>query len=603
MRTFVIDCIRRRGSQRLCTRLLCLAFAFLLLLPASANALVVGDLDISVVPQPAVDGKPISKVGGYIEHRIRIQNRSAQKDYTVRLNQSGLSRHLHETHLDQNSRTVQVAKGATVVVSLFQPVMSQWPDSLDVIIDGTNSGANITFSVPFGPNYSSSNQATAVLCGRGISQEYRDEVRAQFPEKVGFCRSELPVSEWSPNWLGYTAYDVVLLTEQEAKSLPEDVQTGLQRYVETGGILQIVGSANEKDLVRAIPAGMLAASTKQQNGIVYLGFGEIRLQQLLPDYERMFALWSEAPKRVSFPEESVRYYTESQTPIRGLSVLMIAFAIGIGPLNIWLLSRKGKKMWLWWNVPLISFLTCLTVFSYSILAEGIRGDGKTTVLTLLDENIHRATTIGYASFYSPISTADGLHFSYDTDVFLLEEEEDHIYRRGGWGGRRSGRATRVDWTKDQHLTSGWILPRAPADFALRKNETRRERMVFRKGEDGTITAVNGLGVDVEQLKYMDFDGQYYVGKDIAAGQEARLEKQELGEEEKEHVSLRKFYLQDWAQSFQRIRSTSKECLMPGTYLAFTWRSPFLEVSYPAAKEMTSSGIIFGICAKGDGNGR
>ena len=72
-------------------------------------------------------------------------------------------------------------------------------------------------------------------------------------------------------------------------------------------------------------------------------------------------------------------------PVKGLFVLVLLFTIGIGPVNIWVLSRYRKRIWLWWNVPAVSLLTCLAVFCYALLAEGWTPRGKIASLTVLDE--------------------------------------------------------------------------------------------------------------------------------------------------------------------------------------------------------------------------
>ena len=148
-------------------------------------------------------------------------------------------------------------------------------------------------------------------------------------------------------------------------------------------------------------------------------------------------------------------------------------------------------MWLWWNVPAVSLATCLAVFAYSLFSEGISGRGRTALITLLDENTHRATTLGYASYYCPLTPSDGLHFSYDTEVVQLHSSEAGGPRFSG------GRPKTMDWTNDQHLDSGWVVARVPACFAVRKSETRRERLAVHKAADGTVKVVNGLGVEIE----------------------------------------------------------------------------------------------------------
>ena len=63
-----------------------------------------------------------------------------------------------------------------------------------------------------------------------------------------------------------------------------------------------------------------------------------------------------------------------------------------------------------------------------------------------------------------------------------------------------------------------------ACLAMRMNETRRERVPIRRDADGTFTAVNGLGVDIETLHYCDEEGRVHIAHNLPAGQEAKLEK-------------------------------------------------------------------------------
>ena len=272
--------------------------------------------------------------------------------------------------------------------------------------------------------------------------------------------------------------------------------------------------------------------------------------------------------------------------------------MGIGPVNVWLLTRWQKRMWLWWNVPAVSLATCLAVFAYSLFSEGISGHGRTALITLLDENTHRATTLGFASYYCPLTPSDGLHFSYDTEVAQLHSSEPTGMRI------TQGRAKTIDWTKDQHLDSGWILSRVPACFAIRKSETRRERLSFRKSADGKVTVVNGLGVAIESLFYRDENGVVAVATDVLGGQERILAvgKSKVAKPPAELKSLRVLFDQPWNASLREIKSFPEEFVAPGCYVAVVKKSPFLEDPLVTASQDGSTGVIYGIGAR-SGNGR
>src|SRR5262249_22639553 len=105
-----------------------------------------------------------------------------------------------------------------------------------------------------------------------------------------------------------------------------------------------------------------------------------------------------------------------ETPVRGLFVVMLVFAVTIGPVNLYLLARARRRIWMLWTVPLLALATCRAVFGYMVSVEGWHGHARTESLTVLDEASGRASTIGWTGFYTPLAPLDGLHFSRDTEL-------------------------------------------------------------------------------------------------------------------------------------------------------------------------------------------
>ena len=176
---------------------------------------------------------------------------------------------------------------------------------------------------------------------------------------------------------------------------------------------------------------------------------------------------------------------EATVPVRGLFVLVLLFGVGIGPANLWLLSRYKRRIWLWWNVPAISLLTCLAVFGYSLASEGLTGHGKTASMTLLDERCHRATTIGYLSYYCPLTPSVGPRFGVDTDVALLDNQPS----RGGdttAGDRRRSAVCGLD----QRSAPDFRLGQRPSAGLFPVPQERRPPRAADRREEGGRVAEN-----------------------------------------------------------------------------------------------------------------
>jgi hypothetical protein len=272
--------------------------------------------------------------------------------------------------------------------------------------------------------------------------------------------------------------------------------------------------------------------------------------------------------------------------VRGLFALMLAFVFLIGPINFFWLARPGKKIRMLWTVPVISLFTCLAVSGFALFGEGVKATTRTEVFTILDEAAHRATTIGWMAFYSPVTPGDGLHFNYDTELIPLGLFE--------WN---SGNNRSMDFSKDQQLESGWIAARIPTFFKFRKSELRRERLTVTPTPGNHFSVVNGLGAKIEKLWYADHTGRVHSTEGIEAGAQANLKNAMVnatGGPEAFREILREH---DWLERMNFVSQNAERFLMPGTYLALLDRAPFVEPGLSNVKEHKARTLVFGIGAR------
>jgi hypothetical protein len=290
-------------------------------------------------------------------------------------------------------------------------------------------------------------------------------------------------------------------------------------------------------------------------------------------------------------------------PVRGLFVLMILFALAIGPINLGLLGRWKRRMWLLWTVPLISLVTCVAVFGYMVFAEGWSGRVRTEGFTILDETERRASTIARTAFYSPLTPGDGLRFGTDTEVISL----------GGFGvdtssWRRARQPTSsttcsIDWSGDQHLARGWVTARVPAHFTLRKSENRRERVTLNRAADGAVSAVNGLGADIQNLWYADDRGRIHTGGPVPAGQQAvlQLTDQRCSAAQSLETCRKILSAQEWISAIKTHTKQPEKLLTPNSYLAVVSGVPFLGndrgLRHARPRELRS--VVLGFVREGD----
>ena len=524
--------------------------------------------DITITPELHPSGTTFH---GYAEYRVGISNRSPDKAYQVTLILPKAS----YAYIREMTRSVVVGPSATVHVSLLQPPMLMQGNALGVVIDdkiqkgevplligrhgrsvyinhistgGTRkvrvSSSPLSLQILISRNVDATDlhtHADRLLNPLSSSSPAPSSPSGGFPPSSGRSSSApyqtidlgFPVSKWSTSWIGFSRYDGVVVTGDDIRTMPPDVQSALWRYVECGGALFVLGRQELPESWKLEESLKSEISTDSAEIAIYdVGFGQCIVSPKMDTTglnQNQWRLIVESWMQTALPWRWEDRIEESNTmfpvvnslgiPVRGLFFLMLLFAVAIGPVNLIVLSLKKRRIWMLWTTPVISALTCLAVFTYATFAEGWNRHARTEGLTILDERDRRATTIGWTAFYSGLTPSDGLHFGYETELTPLAES------------MTTNIARTVDWTHDQHLANGWVTARVPAHFMVRKSEMRRERITVRRGTDADLKVVNGLGADINQFWLADRDGTLYSATDIPAGVEAALtlfEKESIG---------------------------------------------------------------------------
>jgi hypothetical protein len=408
-------------------------------------------------------------------------------------------------------------------------------------------------------------------------------------------RAETPMSEWSDDWLAYTPFDLVVLNSLELISAPPAVTSALWDYLQAGGNVIVFGKDALPAVWRAsVPVPFLGGVQQRvglgscfiipDNSFSSLDVGTTKmLRDTMTESARY---WQSLPGDANAANASFPVVDNLKIPVRGIVIIMLAFIIVIGPVNIILLNRRNRRTWMLWTIPVISFATTLLVFAYSLLREGITPDTRISGLTVLDQVNHHAATVGVTAFYCPLTPSGGLRFDYETEATPLV----HV------GYDNSGSRREVDWSQTQHFLRGWVSARVPAHFHLRKAESRRERIQV-VNENGTLQLVNGLGAPIKSVWIADADMNLYEANNIAAGQKGGLILSKSGQTHDKSGASGLFHDIGYTASPESLKENWGKYIAPGTYLAVLDGNPFIENALGASaspKRTKSSAVVFGI---------
>ncbi|MGE0084423.1 MAG: hypothetical protein AB7S75_08375 [Desulfococcaceae bacterium] len=526
---------------------------------------------------------------GYFEYRIQMKNDSPANPHQVEIvfGNPGTSA-MRSNIIREIRKTVIISPGAGMTVSMMQPPLALSAPSARVFIDGVPQLNHL--SVPYSKHAANyGKKALCIMTGPSVNRDHlsvRLQVMTGVTEKnFSLIRSVFPPSAWSDNWLAYSRYDGIIVTDSDMKTMPVPVKWALLAYVKCGGTLAVLGDFQIPEAV---------AESDAEKTVYHMGFGQCAVLPVssaaqLSDVQTvyLYCMWqnttvpwqkfdSPASANAEFP-----VVEDLEINVRGFFLGMLIFVVAVGPVNFFVLSRKKKKIWLLWTVPAISLFTCGAVFFYAVFSEGMDSDVLLSAFTILDENRHEAATLGMAAYYCRLTPGKGLRFSDDTEVSPI------VSQNYGDGTTRT-----VNWTNGQYLENGWITARVPAHFQIRKYETRRERLQINTGDEPSV--VNGLGADIRELWIRDTQGRLFHERNIPAGKRKSLKaspsKKNTGQYyERLNYIYKEFKWKDpelWAAALS----------VPGTYTAILDGCPFLEKGLENADRLTADAIVFGIMA-------
>ena len=413
-------------------------------------------------------------------------------------------------------------------------------------------------------------------------------------DAVESLRAESPAADWSEHWLGYSPFDAIALNAADLNSMTPAALGAIGDYLSAGGIIFLPGQTN-------LPAAW--HPWRKQNlpdgAELNVGFGRCfafrsenlstldpKSVQTLREATRSMALfWQGLPSDSGAANAQLPIVENLKIPTRGIVIIMLAFIILIGPVNIIYLNRHQHRTWMLWTIPAIAFATTVLVFAYSLLREGITPDTRIAGLTLLDQASHHAATVGGTAFYCPLTPSRGLRFDFETEATPLVSI-----------GSGSGAAREVDWTQGQQFQHGWVSARVPAHFHLRKSETSRARLQV-VNENGRLQVINSLGAPVKSLWVADANLNVYEAHNVDAGQKAGLILSKQSPATGKSGADGLWRSLGFAAPPEALKDSAGTYLLPDTYLAVLDGNPFIENALGSAarpKRTKSSAVVFGI---------
>ena len=601
---------------------------------APAEDFLNGQLTITPLPPPETRTSSSSREGtthGYMEYRFHINNKSSQR-HQVTLSFGRDRGFGGQVSLTNASTSVIVEAKSEATATILQPpvAFTYGYAPLEVRIDNGRSDSMSFSATPHGwqnnrfgfrgpsggtvGNIFVSNKISAnqrELLTRGTLEEEKPPenpqtqgmsggmgmgmggmgmVQVSTADNYAIWQSEVPTDQWSDQWLSYTRFDCVVVNSDDLQVLKPDAFRAVRRYVEMGGMFVVLDARSGQpanwpkhwvNMDTSLPGGLtcfralqgeayvLPDGNNEEAGVNYL---RTKIMEVARRYDTIMRGTENDSQTF---ERIVPLGISYTIPVKSLVVLVIFFALLIGPVNMVVLGFFKRRVWLIWTIPLTSVVASCLVLGLVVFSEGVKRTTSVKSMTILDQRRGEAMTSGIVGFYRTFAPPGGLSFSNSTEVTPVI---------GNMGGLSLGLQT----YGEQRLTQNWIRPRIPAFFLLRKAAPSNVRLAFDWQSEPTVT--NGLGVKITQLKVVSPEGKTYTVDLLEPGQKANLVLVHGQTVSEEHT-----FFQASSSFDSRLDRKSLPDQGRGTYTAtIEGVSPFLEQGIDNMNPYTQVNTIFGI---------
>jgi hypothetical protein len=395
----------------------------------------------------------------------------------------------------------------------------------------------------------------------------------------------------------YSSLDLVVLDSQTQWPAESDL-AGLTTWLRSGGEVAVLGP-NAERAARALPAfeewlePRFELADAPAGGVCFrCGLGRLWIESDGDEATleaRRFAWLGEilganrgvAPSLSGWRGRSVPADLDLATlPHRTFAVLLIAFAVLIGPLNFWLVARRKRPVLLLVTIPAISAVVTILLLVYGVLFQGLDVKTASWSTTVLDQRAHRSSTLELRHLFAGLAPASGLRPGAGTVVY----EAGHAK---GFSGRDRGHSFETRHGSSLLLSGQYLPTRREVVQQISCDRAERARLDIEFGA-GRVEVQNNLGADVLALLVVDDAGESYASEErLAVGGRATLERitpeQALAHREK--------YLTNAMPPTAIERDFS---LPAGCYLAHVDRGAFLDDCGVECNELEGYHVVLGV---------
>lgn len=335
----------------------------------------------------------------------------------------------------------------------------------------------------------------------------------------GNFSSRFDAGQLPDNWLAFSGFDAAVMLDSDWTSMPGGSRNAMLSWLRLGGHLVIYSYGSPSPVSLGIPEDISLGTVSILPISTGLSLDAPKLvQHLITDNKlqtHRFAMVGDFktawPLYKSIPEKPFRYVL--------FIVVLLAFGVLVGPINLFVFAKSGRRHLLFLTTPIISLATSLLLIALILFQDGFGGNGKRLALMevpagpadnaafILQEQVSRtgvltrsAFQLGTPSFLSPTPMDDNRWTRFNNS------QTDGNYQLQPNGGVIDASG---DWFQSRSMQGQTIASVIPT-------RGRIERVA------GSGQLISTFDFPLEKLYYLDANGQWFLAEKVETGKSFQL---------------------------------------------------------------------------------
>lgn len=439
---------------------------------------------------------------GYAPLEITIVNNSGEREtWTAETSSPGGYTRSSQSVL---SADLTVENGHTRTFKVLAPLHHREPYAppLTVLVKGYGISGSTQVVLPF-------QGATGGTFTRfvAMSEALASKAWTQLEERsksAGWqlAGAQVSLADLPEDWRALAGVDVFHARAAELAALGPGQRAALRDYIARGGELVIYGAGEPPAEFRQTGFGSVGTIAEL----------EVNLDRTALSLRRNDGRGEWFPNTYRTTWGSYGLLGELKPNVLLLTLYMLAFAIVVGPVNLFVFARHGRRARLFWTTPALSLAASALLFVTIMIQDGLGGDGvRLAVIHLLpaekkavvvQEQVSRTGLLTSSSF---TLREPGLLVPISTETFLIPKNATFSVQGNSYAG---------DWFRSRTVQGQWIESIVP---------TRAEVTVVSPGEAAAPTLVSSIDATLKELYYRDANDRLWVASAVRTGDKVTLQ--------------------------------------------------------------------------------